>query len=258
MFQFCKTHGFTKSPALVFLIIHFRSIFPGVIKPVPPDNGQDSWHDNQGIREQWGGQTSPSGDLIIWRAAIVLLTLEVATPCTGSLWPNSTEYGLVWWRRWAGHWRSGDCSTAVSRRYCSWTGTQVLQYYACLLPLVDISHPHAVLLFHITLFQTVAQWRVFLTKPRPLQPQPGAARSPLCPEQTGNVSWRNLIQLLIIYLLFHRSRYQWLLYCLRAMPPSFLKIYLIETYFTQTRDTSQIKGRKKIEAIVYVFQSVYW
>ena len=95
MFQFCKTHGFTKSPALVFLIIHFRSIFPGVIKPVPPDNGQDSWHDNQGIREQWGGQTSPSGDLIIWRAAIVLLTLEVATPCTGSLWPNSTEYGLV-------------------------------------------------------------------------------------------------------------------------------------------------------------------
>ena len=81
---------------------------------------------------------------------------------------------------------------------------------------------------------------------------------PLCPEQTGNVSWRNLIQLLIIYLLFHRSRYQWLLYFLRTMPPSFLKIYLIETYFTQTRDTSQIKGRKKIEAIVYVFQSVYW
>ena len=59
----------------------------------------------------------------------------------------------------------------------------MLQYYACLLPLVDISHPHAaVLLFYnITLFQTVSQWRVFLTKPRPLHPQPGAARRPALP-----------------------------------------------------------------------------
>ena len=59
----------------------------------------------------------------------------------------------------------------------------MLQYYACLLPLVDISHTHAaVLLFYnITLFQTVSQWRVFLTKPRPLHPQPGAARRPALP-----------------------------------------------------------------------------
>ena len=169
---------------------------------------------------------------------------------------------MGWWRRWAGHWRSGDCSTAVSRRYCSWTGTQVLQYYACLLPLVDISHPHAaVLLFYnITLFQTVSQWRVFLTKPRPLHPQPGAARRPALPG-ADRKCFVTKLNPIVNYL--------------SPFPPFPLPVApLLSPYNASFHSknvfgwnilhsdrrqiSSQIKGRKKIEASVYVFQSVYW
>ena len=155
---------------------------------------------------------------------------------------------MGWWRHWAGHWRSGDCSTAVSRRYCSWTGTQVLQYYACLLPLVDISHPHAaVLLFYnITLFQTVSQWRVFLTKPRPLHPQPGAARRPALPG-ADRKCFVTKLNPIVNYLSPFPPFPLPVAPLLSPYNASLLslKMYLVETYFTRTGDRYHLI--KKIE-----------